>query len=69
MLKHTLREFIKKHSKSPLAFSRETTISKTIVYRYLKDDTYIPTGIVLQKICSRYNVQPSEFLVFIPDEN
>jgi len=43
-------------------FWQETGLGRDTAYRLYNDPTYIPTGQVLNKICSTYKIQPGEFL-------
>ncbi len=53
---------------SAYRFWKETNLSRPTAYRLVADPTYIPSGEVLDKICSTYHVQPGELLVWIPNE-
>lgn len=55
-----------KSGTSAYRFWRETNLSRPTAYRLVADATYIPTGEVLDKICSTYHVQPGELLVWFP---
>jgi hypothetical protein len=39
-------------------------LSRPTAYRLVSDPTYVPAGEVLDKICSAYQVQPGELLVW-----
>lgn len=54
---------------SAYRFWRETNLSRPTAYRLVADTAYIPTGDVLDKICSTYQVQPGELLVWFPGED
>jgi len=53
---------------SAYRFWKDTTLSRPTAYRLVSDPTYIPTGDVLDKICSAYLIQPGELLVWTPDQ-
>lgn len=52
---------------SAYRFWKDTNLSRPTAYRLAADPTYIPTGEVLDKICSAYIIQPGELLVWLPD--
>jgi Cro/C1-type HTH DNA-binding domain len=52
---------------SAYRFWKDTNLSRPTAYRLVADPTYIPTGDVLDKICSAYRIQPGELLVWLPD--
>lgn len=54
---------------SAYRFWKETNLSRPTAYRLVADPTYIPSGEVLDKICSTYHVQPGELLVWFPGED
>jgi hypothetical protein len=54
---------------SAYRFWKDTNLSRPTAYRLVADSSYIPTGDVLDKICSAYLVQPGELLVWLPDGN
>lgn len=53
---------------SAYRFWKETNLSRPTAYRLVADPTYIPSGEVLDKICSTYHIQPGELLVWFPGE-
>lgn len=58
-----------KSGTSAYRFWRETNLSRPTAYRLVADTAYIPSGDVLDKICSTYHVQPGELLVWFPGED
>jgi len=63
-----IREFIEKQGISRYRFWQDTQLGRDTAYRLCNDPSYIPTGAVLDKICSTYKVQPGEFLGWYEDE-
>jgi hypothetical protein len=55
-------------STSAYRFWKDTDLSRTTAYRLYNDSTYIPTGDVLDKICSTYRIKPGVILDWEPDE-
>jgi len=53
-----------KSGTSAYRFWKETNLSRPTAYRLVSDPTYVPAGEVLDKICSAYQVQPGELLVW-----
>ena len=76
-MRNKLKEFLDqrpdpvtgKPGTSAYRFWRETNLSRPTAYRLVADSTYIPSGDVLDKICSTYHVQPGELLVWFPGED
>lgn len=58
-----------KSGTSAYRFWKETSLSRPTAYRLVADPTYIPSGDVLDKICSTYHVQPGELLVWFAGED
>jgi DNA-binding Xre family transcriptional regulator len=63
-----IREFIDQRGISRYRFWQDTQLGRDTAYRLCNDPSYIPTGAVLDKICSTYKVQPGEFLGWHDDE-
>ena len=55
-------------STSPYRFWKDTQLSRTTAYRLYNDPSYIPTGDVLEKICSTYRIKPGVILDWFPDD-
>ncbi len=62
-----IRQFIESRGMTRYRFWQETGLGRDTAYRLYKDPTYIPTGQVLDKICSTYKMQPGEFLEWRDD--
>jgi DNA-binding Xre family transcriptional regulator len=63
-----IRKFIEERGISRYRFWQDTQLGRDTAYRLCNDPSYIPTGSVLDKICSTYKVQPGEFLGWHDDE-
>ena len=72
---HRIKEFLDKRPDSisgsdqttPYRFWQDTGIGRDTAYRMYGDPTYIPSSKALNKICEAYNLQPGEFLYYVPD--
>lgn len=73
-MRNKIKEFLerqpdsttRKPGTSAYRFWKDTKLSRPTAYRLVADPTYIPTGDVLDKICSTYCVQPGDLLVWTP---
>ena len=63
-----IHEFIQNRGISRYRFWQDTQLGRDTAYRLCNDPTYIPTGAVLEKICSAYKLQPGEFLEWFDDQ-
>ena len=63
-----IHEFIQNRGISRYRFWQDTQLGRDTAYRLCNDPTYIPTGGVLDKICSAYKIQPGEFLEWRDDQ-
>lgn len=61
-------EFIQNRGISRYRFWQDTQLGRDTAYRLCNDPTYIPTGNVLDKICSTYKMQPGDFLEWRDDQ-
>ncbi|MCC5639776.1 helix-turn-helix transcriptional regulator [Nostoc sp. CHAB 5844] len=68
-MQNRIKQFIEEKGISRYKFWQETQLGRDTAYRLCNDPSYIPTGSVLDKICTTYKVQPGEFLVWLPDED
>ena len=57
-----IKKFIDQRGISRYRFWQDTNLGRDTAYRLCNDPSYIPTGAVLDKICSTYKMQPGEFL-------
>jgi len=71
-----LKEFLGSHPDSvsgkpftsAYRFWQDTQLSRSTAYRLYNDAGYIPTGDVLDKICSCYKIKPGLILDWEPDD-
>ncbi len=63
-----IHEFIKERGITRYRFWQDTQLGRDTAYRLCNDPTYIPTGAVLDKICSTYKIQPGEILIWHEDK-
>ncbi|WP_049858590.1 helix-turn-helix domain-containing protein [Gloeothece citriformis] len=57
-----ISKFIEHKGISRYRFWQDTQLGRDTAYRLCNDPFYIPTGNVLDKICSTYKIQPGEIL-------
>ena len=68
-VKNCLKEVIQERDNITLnqyKIERDTGLAPTTARNLLKPD-YIPGGKTLETVCKSYNLQPGEFLIWIPD--
>lgn len=53
---------------SAYRFWQDTQLSRSTAYRLYNDPSYIPTGDVLEKICSSYRIKPGVILDWEPND-
>lgn len=71
-----IKEFLDSHPDSVTGksftsayrFWQDTQLSRSTAYRIYNDASYIPTGDVLDKICSSYKIKPGLILDWEPDD-
>jgi len=71
-----IKEFLNSHPDSVTGkpftsayrFWQDTQLSRSTAYRLYNDASYIPTGDVLDKICSSYKIKPGLILDWEPDD-
>lgn len=63
-----IHEFIQNRGISRYRFWQDTQLGRDTAYRLCNDPSYIPTGNVLDKICSTYKIQPGDFLEWREDQ-
>lgn len=76
-MRNKIKEFLErrpdpvsgKPGTSAYRFWKETNLSRPTAYRLVADPTYVPSGEVLDRICSTYRVQPGELLVWLSSED
>ena len=57
-----INDFVDQRGISRYRFWQDTSLGRDTAYRLYNYPSYIPTGAVLDKICSTYKMQPGEFL-------
>ena len=57
-----IKDFVDQRGITRYRFWQDTNLGRDTAYRLYNDPSYIPTGAVLDKICSTYKMQPGEFL-------
>lgn len=67
-MQNQIKKFIEGKGISRYKFWQDTKLGRDTAYRLCNDPSYIPTGSVLDKICTTYKVQPGELLVWLPDD-
>ncbi|MBD2504602.1 helix-turn-helix domain-containing protein [Anabaena azotica] len=67
-MQNRIKQFIEDKGISRYKFWQDTKLGRDTAYRLCNDPNYVPTGSVLDKICTTYRVQPGELLVWLPDE-
>jgi transcriptional regulator with XRE-family HTH domain len=63
-----LKEFTEARGLTGYRFIKETGVAPNTAYRMIKDPKALPSIHVLEAICKRYNVQPSE-IIYRPEAN
>ncbi len=63
-----IHAFIEERGITRYRFWQDTQLGRDTAYRLCNDPTYIPTGSVLDKICSAYKIQPGEILIWHEDK-
>lgn len=68
-MKNTLSELLKTKGKTRYWLWKETGLAQNTAYRVVDDQSYIPGGDVMDRICSVLSVQPGEWLVWLPEQD
>jgi DNA-binding Xre family transcriptional regulator len=66
-VRNTLAQFIEARGITPYRFWKDTGVSQPTAYRLCRNQKDIPTGDVMDAICRAYNLQPGDFLEYVPD--
>ena len=64
MLRNKFKELLERENTNPCQLGPKLGISKQQMYKLLKDPSKIPSGIILNALCSYYDKPPSEFIEF-----
>ena len=67
-IRNRIKELLDGMKKTRYQFWKDTGLSQNTAYRLYDDPTYVPGPSVMDKISKRYNIQPGDYLVFIPDD-
>lgn len=67
-IRNRIKELLDGMKKTRYQFWKDTGLSQNTAYRLYDDPTYVPGPSVMDKISKRYNIQPGNYLVFIPDD-
>lgn len=59
---------VKRGVTTPYRFWKDTGISRPVAYDLWNDPHKLPDPSAYAKICDRYEVQPSDFLSWVPDD-
>ena len=66
-MKNRVKEFLEERELSTYQFIKETGIAPTTGYKLAKNANRLSSITVLQSICDRYEVQPSELIFWTAD--
>lgn len=67
-MRNRIAELLKERGITAYRFWQETKVARATAYRLAADPDYVPTGDILEKICSTYRVQPGEILIWVPND-
>jgi len=67
-IRNRIKELLDGMKKTRYQFWKDTGLSQNTAYRLYDDPTYVPGPSVMDKISKRYNIQPGDYVVFIPDD-
>lgn len=65
-MRNTIASFVKARGLSVYRFRKETGIGASTAYDLVNDPTRIPNADVMDRICTAYQVQPGEFIEWVP---
>jgi len=68
MIVNSLATLIEQVGDSKYRFAKRTGISLRAAYLLLNDPHKVPSGDSMTAICRAYNIQPGDFLKYVPDE-
>lgn len=68
-LRNRIKPFITEMGKTPYQFWKDTGIAQKTAYRLYNDETKLPDPVVLDKICTTYQVQPNEVIYWVPNQD
>lgn len=67
-MKNRVRSFLDARGITPYQFIKDTGIAPATGYKLAKNPDHLPSITVLQAICDRYEVQPSEIIYWIDND-
>ena len=68
VLQNKVKEFTESRGLTIYKFVQQTGIAMSTGYRLSQNPTHLPSIAVLEAICDRYEVQPSEILEWVPSD-
>lgn len=68
MLKNTLATFIANLGMTAGKAAVAAGIERTVLYKYVNDPYRIPCNVVTKRLCEHYQVQPTAFVRYFPEE-
>jgi DNA-binding Xre family transcriptional regulator len=63
---NTIKEFIERRGISVYRFRKDVGVAQSTAYDLVNNPDRIPNAEVLDKICTAYEVQPGEFIKWVP---
>ena len=63
-LKNRVKEFLQERQLSAYQFIRDTGISETTGYELARNPKHLPSIASIGRICQKYQIQPSEIIVW-----
>ncbi|MBD2535542.1 helix-turn-helix transcriptional regulator [Nostoc flagelliforme FACHB-838] len=64
-VKNKIKQFIDNKGITPYKFQKDTGVASKTAYDLYNNPWQVPHATVLNKICDRYEIQPSEILEWI----
>lgn len=67
-MRNRVPEFLKAHGLTAYRFIQDTGVAPATGYKLAKDESHLPSIRVLEVLCDRYQVQPTEFIEWVDRE-
>ncbi|MBD2106725.1 helix-turn-helix transcriptional regulator [Nodosilinea sp. FACHB-13] len=67
-MRNKVSEFLAAHGLTAYQLIKDTGIAPATGYKLAKDESHLPSIRVLEVLCDRYQVQPSEFIEWVDGE-
>ena len=67
-IRNRIKEFVDSRKLTPYRFVKETGLAPGTGYKLYNDPRHLPSVLTLQIICDTYEVQPSEILKWVKEE-